>query len=117
MQSQEWFHFSIIYDASSFGTALTNQFKTLMSSCTDTEEEDSLFRSACVEHFYQISFFDNTNSDTVTLTTNSKRESLAKFPIIIIKIWNGVEHSEGFYSFYGRAFDKRTFRIFFAMAI
>uniref|UniRef100_A0A914YTE3 G-protein coupled receptors family 3 profile domain-containing protein n=1 Tax=Panagrolaimus superbus TaxID=310955 RepID=A0A914YTE3_9BILA len=60
LQSQLWYHVVVVYDSSSTGTALTNQLKTLIQYC-NTDDELQLFRSICIENYFQLSFFDDSS--------------------------------------------------------
>lgn len=71
LQSQQWYHVDLIYDSSSFGVALMNEFKTVIDYCDGTDFTDTsnekIFRSPCVENYFQFSFSgDDTNEDTVS---------------------------------------------------
>ena len=65
LQSQQWYHILVISDSSSTGVALTNQFKTLIEYC-DANDDLHLFRPPCVEYYFQLSFFDDSNEGEVS---------------------------------------------------
>uniref|UniRef100_A0A914QQF6 Receptor ligand binding region domain-containing protein n=1 Tax=Panagrolaimus davidi TaxID=227884 RepID=A0A914QQF6_9BILA len=74
LQSQQWYHVIVVYDSSSTGTALTNQLKTLIQYC-NTDDDLKLFRSICIENYFQLSYFDDSNEYEL----QSQRNALAQY--------------------------------------
>ncbi|KAE9555583.1 hypothetical protein FO519_001161 [Halicephalobus sp. NKZ332] len=70
LQSQQWYHIDLIYDSSSFGVAMMNEFKNVVDYCDGTDFTDTsgekIFRSPCVENYFELSLSgDNVNDDTL----------------------------------------------------